>query len=275
MTKGKYNIKAVSTMLGIPAGTLRMWERRYQMIAPQRSESGHRLYTDEQVQLLQKIVAKTKEGLTVRQAVALLETERERVEADERFTACLPAAVSFDARQLQQLWDQWMSVYRLEKVVGELFPAFLANLDEWERTGTLTNAHRQFVRSLLFAKLSMMLMTFSAVSADKNAFVVVGPGENDSLPLLLVSIYFCLKGYHVFYIGECVTEVDVLAAIEQTRPSFLLLACDVTTIEGKQWLSVIEQHTSNVSFGLIGKGTEPHPRYIGKMQAEWEKKLHL
>ncbi|TKJ03751.1 MerR family transcriptional regulator, partial [Bacillus cereus] len=42
---GKYNIKAVSNIIGVQPSTLRAWERRYQIIAPKRNQAGHRLYT--------------------------------------------------------------------------------------------------------------------------------------------------------------------------------------------------------------------------------------
>lgn len=75
MHEGKYNIKAASTILGIPSGTLRAWERRYQFIAPDRNESGHRLYSDKQIQTLKGLIEKTKQGFTISQAVALLDRE--------------------------------------------------------------------------------------------------------------------------------------------------------------------------------------------------------
>lgn len=56
--EGKYNIKAVSKMLGIQPGTLRAWERRYQIVAPKRNESGHRLYTEEHIKVLKWLIRK-------------------------------------------------------------------------------------------------------------------------------------------------------------------------------------------------------------------------
>src|SRR4051794_11736833 len=73
MQEGKYNIKAVSKMLGIQSGTLRAWERRYQVVAPVRNESGHRLYTEHHVKTLKWLLSKTEQGFTISQAVSLLE----------------------------------------------------------------------------------------------------------------------------------------------------------------------------------------------------------
>ena len=70
---GKYNIKAVSKIIGVQPSTLRAWERRYQMIAPKRNHAGHRLYTEEHIQILKWLMDKVSSGMMIGQAVQLLE----------------------------------------------------------------------------------------------------------------------------------------------------------------------------------------------------------
>ena len=50
--KAKYRINAVSEMTGIPAATLRAWERRYGVPEPRRTESSYRVYSDADIELL-------------------------------------------------------------------------------------------------------------------------------------------------------------------------------------------------------------------------------
>lgn len=73
---GKYNIKAVSNIIGIQPSTLRAWERRYQVIAPKRNQAGHRLYTEEHIQILEWLMEKVSSGMMIGQAVQLLEGNR-------------------------------------------------------------------------------------------------------------------------------------------------------------------------------------------------------
>src|SRR6478609_278636 len=77
--EGKYNIKAISNMVGIQPGTLRAWERRYQILNPVRNDSGHRLYTEEDLRKLKWLTEKVSGGFTISQAVSLLETESSTV----------------------------------------------------------------------------------------------------------------------------------------------------------------------------------------------------
>ena len=70
-------------MVGIQPGTLRAWERRYQILNPVRNESGHRLYTEEDLRKLKWLTEKVSGGFTISQAVSLLETESSTVGAFE------------------------------------------------------------------------------------------------------------------------------------------------------------------------------------------------
>ena len=72
-------IKDVAERTGLAAGTIRMWEQRYGVPAPQRADSGYRVYAPEDVELLRRAVALRERGLSV---PAALERARALVGAD-------------------------------------------------------------------------------------------------------------------------------------------------------------------------------------------------
>ena len=61
---GKYNIQIASKLSGVGTHTLRAWEKRYGAVVPTRNDSGRRLYSDEDIEKLQKKVAE-KYGYTL------------------------------------------------------------------------------------------------------------------------------------------------------------------------------------------------------------------
>ncbi|MCG4778791.1 MerR family transcriptional regulator, partial [Eggerthella lenta] len=67
-------------LVGLNPTTIRAWERRYQVLDPDRSESGHRIYSDNDVAKLRWIVDKQKEGLSVSKAIQLYEMPVNRTE---------------------------------------------------------------------------------------------------------------------------------------------------------------------------------------------------
>jgi CheY-like chemotaxis protein len=67
-----YSIGAVERMLGIPAATVRNWEERYGLVAPERSAGGHRLYTRTEVDHLRFVKEAVDRGLLPAEAHRLL-----------------------------------------------------------------------------------------------------------------------------------------------------------------------------------------------------------
>src|ERR671920_885159 len=75
-----FNTKAVARETGVPADTFRAWERRYGVPRPQRTAGGHRLYSERDIATIRWLRDRTAEGLTISQAVRLLESDDAREE---------------------------------------------------------------------------------------------------------------------------------------------------------------------------------------------------
>src|SRR5262245_46051867 len=140
-----FNIKAVSHMTGIPADTLRRWESRYGVIAPQRTEGGYRLYSQRDVDTINWLKARLDEGLSISRACEMLrhlggdpgssagrggiELLRGNASADTR--PYLPVAVQHSGAVLPLSGER--GVRSMEALRGELFEV-LSDVDE-ERAG--------------------------------------------------------------------------------------------------------------------------------------------
>src|SRR6058998_2450233 len=79
-----YNTKAVVRETGVPADTFRAWERRYHVPMPHRTATGQRLYSERDIAIIRWLRDRTIEGLTVSQAVRLLEDQGEAEETGEQ-----------------------------------------------------------------------------------------------------------------------------------------------------------------------------------------------
>ncbi|HZC08251.1 MAG TPA: cobalamin-dependent protein [Ktedonobacterales bacterium] len=67
-----FNTKAVVHQTGVPAPTLRAWERRYGILAPRRGENDYRLYSERDMAIISWLRERVESGLTISQAIALL-----------------------------------------------------------------------------------------------------------------------------------------------------------------------------------------------------------
>lgn len=138
----KYSIKTVATLTGVNPTTIRAWERRYQFIVPSRTESGHRLYSDQDVEKIKWVVDKQKDGLSVSQAIQQLHQapEPERTTAklydEELKDGLLHALLSFDERTAHDLINRAFNTFsgheRIQASLG--VPMYFADpYASWQR----------------------------------------------------------------------------------------------------------------------------------------------
>lgn len=70
-TQGKYRIGAVAKIAGLPVATLRVWERRYGVVTPPKTEGGHRLYSDQEVLKVTLLKSLTQQGHAISTLAAM------------------------------------------------------------------------------------------------------------------------------------------------------------------------------------------------------------
>ncbi len=155
---GKYNIKAVSNIIGIQPSTLRAWERRYQMIAPKRNHAGHRLYTEEHIQILKWLMDKVSAGMMIGQAVQLLEGNRlqnnvqNEIHYDREVVLVddiLQALLKFDEITTSALLNEAFSIYTTEKVIASIVLQVSNKLLALKNNNEVTMVQFQYVVSFL------------------------------------------------------------------------------------------------------------------------------
>lgn len=109
MEQALYPIREVSRLTGVNAITLRAWERRYGLVEPVRTESGHRLYTDEHIEVIRRAVELTRQGVAISQVKSILQETQQAsgvpVELNEIANRLKTAALSSEHEALQQALD--------------------------------------------------------------------------------------------------------------------------------------------------------------------------
>ncbi|MCA1054670.1 MerR family transcriptional regulator [Rossellomorea aquimaris] len=293
-TNGKYNIKAVSTILGIQPGTLRAWERRYNIIAPVRNESGHRLYTEQHLNILKWLVSKVKQGFTISQAVALLDKqELEEVEISEQAEQdrsqnisdeLLRALLSFDEMQAQELINRSFSIYTIDKVVIDILGSLLVQIgDLWEK-GKITTAHEHFASSILRSRIGSIMHSFPHNGFLPKVVAVCGPGEWHELGLLIFTLFVRRKGFEVIYLGSSIKEDDIEVVLNEVKPKFLFFSCTMKENVDSllSLVTSLKEEFESLEIGMGGFAIDHLPRsvketynnhIVGRTKDDWEEWL--
>merc|ERR1711879_784333 len=118
-----YPIRIVASETGVNAITLRAWERRYGLITPKRTAKGHRLYTEQDIQLIKQVVSLLTRGIPISQAQAML-ANGDALDVIDRTQANAPSQWQHYREQLQAAVQDFDDI-QLSKTfeeVSQFFP---------------------------------------------------------------------------------------------------------------------------------------------------------
>jgi DNA-binding transcriptional MerR regulator len=204
-----YTIGTVSKLTGVGAITLRAWERRYALIKPVRKESGHRLFTREHIDQINRITALTQQGIRISQIrPEMLESDPAGDDTDQAanvwkgyLNGMISAIISFDEPRLEEIYNEALSLYPISLMTSKLLSPLLVELGlRWE-TGTAGIAEEHFFAFYLRNKLGARYHHQSR-NGNGDMILTAGlPGEHHEIGLLLFSLGALEAGYRVLALG--------------------------------------------------------------------------
>ena len=190
-----YPIREVSRLTGVNAITLRAWERRYGLIEPVRTESGHRLYTDEHVRAIKRAVELTQQGVPISQVKSVLEQQAETEHLNqmaefEELEARLQVALqALDMPALQEALDS-LFIELDELSVLQLLGRFEQLLIEAEQRIIWESA----LLPRLYSRLRFAQKRITYNSPQKNILVASSPNLNSQLASVLAALWIVQNG---------------------------------------------------------------------------------
>ncbi|MES2241105.1 MAG: MerR family transcriptional regulator [Bacteroidota bacterium] len=212
--KNVFSIKDLENLSGIKAHTIRIWEKRYQVLEPMRTDTNIRLYDLVSLQKLLNITFLHEHGYKISKIASYQETEIAKLvegiitaknSKNHAINAFKMAMMNFD----QELFFNTYNWLAEEKTFKEIFnQVFVPLLDEigvlWQ-TDTITPAHEHFISYLVRQKIilnSEKLQLLKPTKLDKVFVLSLPLNEIHELGLMYLHYEILLKGYKSIYLGE-------------------------------------------------------------------------
>ncbi|CRM46653.1 HTH-type transcriptional repressor YcgE [Pseudomonas sp. 37 R 15] len=230
----RFPIREVARLTGVNPVTLRAWERRYGLILPVRTESGHRLYSRADIETVSRIIEWTERGVAVSKVGRLLardaqqadaiRAERDAVEDSEwpQWRARLLQAISaFDDRQLENVYGQIFSAYPLNVAFQDiLMPLWNDLLRHQGRFGQASEwlFFDAFLRVQTFLRLQI-----ASASPAPRVLLSAMPGECRKLELLVAALLMSGEGLTVKVLGLGQPVDELTLVCEKIRPQALVI----------------------------------------------------
>jgi methanogenic corrinoid protein MtbC1 len=255
-----YNTKAVVHQTGVPAPTLRAWERRYGILTPRRSGNDYRLYSERDIILVSWLRERVESGMTISQAIALLRSlepvrrrpRRARVASNghagelviapaveagpsrlspaELGGALLAQLVALDEAAASRIMAQALAVYSVEDVCLNLYTPVLHEIGRLWEEGEASVAVEHFASMVIRGQLmSLFRSAAGAEQGPQGPLTLVGcaPDELHEIGALMLALMLRRLGVPVAYLGQSVEPEGLAATVEAVRPACVMLSASL------------------------------------------------
>ncbi|MCO6059934.1 MerR family transcriptional regulator [Pseudomonas sp. MOB-449] len=229
-----FPIREVSRLTGVNPVTLRAWERRYGLIQPTRTDSGHRLYSLADVEAVRSILAWIERGVSVSKVGKLLARSNaarapvmplhEDVAAGEwsEWRAMVRGAVStLDEAELERIYGQVFSTYPLHVVFTDVlmpvWQALLLRQDEFGR-GSEWVFFDSFLRARVLQRLQM-----ARCGQPERVVLAPLPGQGRELELLVAGVLLGSSDVSVSVLGLGQPLAELAMVCDKLQPQALVL----------------------------------------------------
>lgn len=234
-----YPIGTAARLAGIPPETLRIWERRYKMLSPTRTEGGHRLYSERDVEILRSAKRLVDSGMRIG-TVAAMPTEQILAAAARLPTAPPPASLldgnqqlideildavrALDSQRVSALLDRPRLLTDGLEVVTSLYFPLLRQVGELWHKGELSVAEEHFIEKLVTARLHAILQSTAMPTSGRLALCACPPDERHEAGLLAAALALKSNGYAIALLGGDLPVADLIDAANRLAPALLVLA---------------------------------------------------
>lgn len=216
----KYSIKDLERISGIKAHTIRIWEKRYKIIEPKRTDTNIRYYDDDELKRLLNISLLNRYGYKISNIAKMdIKELKEKVmgiarsfkDSDKSIENMIVSTLEMDEEKFNKALSQSFFKMDFDEIfLNVIFPFYLKIKLLWQ-IGTITTAQMYFMKGLIKQKLSVAIDSIdNEEPVSELPFVVFLP-EHETIEIETLFYYYAMKkkGFKVIYIGHPMSFSDL------------------------------------------------------------------
>ena len=216
----KYSIKDLEQITGIKAHTIRIWERRYAIIEPERTQTNIRFYSDEDLKKLLNISMLNASGIKISHLAKLNSTDLEakiidlsqsnKLE-DSSIKKLVLATVNFDEDSFEKIVSNCIDDVGIENTIVDILFPFFQQVGVLWQVGSISPAQEHFISNLVRQKLFVAIDSVSK-SLPKNAKKIIfylREGEFHEISILFYNYIAKKNGLRTLYLGQNLPYLEV------------------------------------------------------------------
>jgi MerR family transcriptional regulator, light-induced transcriptional regulator len=268
-----YSIKELEKLSGIHAHTIRIWEKRYQLVNPRRTSTNIRIYSDEDLKKLLSISFLNNNGIKISKLAQLnsLELARKVIEMTgnsdnyenyvERFIIHM---IELDELEFTRLFRDLEAKIGFEEVMTKIMYSFFVRIGVLWQTGSINPAQEHFVSNLLRMKLfsSINRLMEEETPIKQKIIFFLPDGELHEIGLLFYCYLARKQGNYTIYLGQSLPFNDLVEVVNIHQSCALVTAITSTNNNDnvENYLTKLHQALPEKKiFVLVPQLYEPNP----------------
>ncbi|MCU0422348.1 MAG: MerR family transcriptional regulator [Bacteroidia bacterium] len=231
---GTFSIKDIEAVSGIKSHTLRIWEQRYGIVSPKRTDSNIRYYDDDDLKLILNISILNRHGYKISEIAKMTKeqitetilklTGHSTNNYDGQVKSLLSCMLSFDEYGFHKTLTTNIIQLGLETTMVRIVFPFLIEVGILWQIGSIHPSHEHFASNIIKQKLYVAIDgNVGRYAENRKRFLLFLPeNEQHSIGLLFANFILRSRGHDVLYLGQEVPLEDLRSAFSNHTPDYIL-----------------------------------------------------
>lgn len=275
---GRYSIKELETLSGIKAHTIRIWEKRHGIIAPKRTPTNIRYYSDDDLKKIINVSLLNNYGIKISR-IAVMSDEQLNTEIVQLTSTkddvsifidqLVVSMIDMEEEQFEKLLSHLIIKFGFEKTILEIIYPFLEKIGILWQTGNITPAQEHFISNLVRQKIIVAIDALPFPEKDAEKAVLFLP-ENELHEIGLLFYHYTVKklGFKTFYLGQHLPYPDLKQVCLTHTPRFVITSITASQKPQKtlEYLQAVIHDFPEIqilaSGALVGHSLPESPNFI-------------
>lgn len=263
-----YSIKDLENLTGVKAHTIRIWEQRYGIIEPKRTNTNIRYYLEDDLKFILKVALLNKNGFKISKIACL--SKDEIIQKTAEITDCAPqlgdtldgltlSILHMDEFKLNHILEAHIHQLGYEATFEQVIFPLLDKISTMWMMGSMTKVHETFLTNMIIRKTIAQIDKCPLRNECKNPLIILFLLEGENQELTIHFMHYLLKkmGFRVMNLGICESLNQVKETCELTRANYIFTIFNELFAEGKlqEQVNLMCTYISNCMVLLSGYQT--------------------
>lgn len=265
--KQDFTIRDLENISGIKAHTIRIWEKRYNLLEPKRTNTNIRYYSPENLTKLLNIVLLNKNNFKISKIAAMSEemiTTKSREVAfsiatiDEAINSFKVSMFQFDKILFNNTYNRLLHKKTFREIFKDVFIPFLDHIGLLWQTETLLPAHEHFISNLITQKIQINTekLQYSITNTNKTYVLFLPENEIHEIGLMYLNYELVLRGNHTIYLGQSLPLNNLNYFLESDREICFIASLTIQPYDDKveDYFNEIDEVMKNTDNQFLAVG---------------------